>query len=297
MSNLGVPVAQAPPRTATMQHADVQPLLGLRLRACERLAGGALGVRGALREVLILTVAGRSVLWCPNAKAGTTFVREMFNRIVSMRKNARPLHSSANLSRFDMEELCAGEAVSFTVARDPWSRILSAYISKIAGEESNEHAAHLSANKIRLFHGLNTSAPVSFSHFLQWLRAPGNAANPNQLHFYRHSLRCEPKNHSYSLTAHSDTLSADLMPLLRWLRVPADAAIPPSHLSSTDRCSKSPPCDALLSLQAGKTWKLLSSQELLRAMYRSDPRNDLVKVVREVFAEDVAQGGFSSPLL
>lgn len=90
------------------------------------------------RDGILLERGQNKILWCPNAKVATSTVFSTFAYLVGeytasndAREDGRQttIHKLVQSGR--EKELCDGTPFSFTVLRNPWDRVRSAYLDKI----------------------------------------------------------------------------------------------------------------------------------------------------------------------
>jgi len=88
---------------------------------------------------ILLEHGQKRILWCPNAKVGTSTIFNTFSYLVrehvALNRNARAdgQHSSIHkiVQSGHEQKLCDAIPFSFTVMRNPWDRVRSAYLDKI----------------------------------------------------------------------------------------------------------------------------------------------------------------------
>ena len=129
----------------------------------------------ALPNALVVPEAG--LIWCPNAKAGTTTMTMILQRKFRQDANVTELmHSprerltpraqercvdASEMSWEAKQAFCArGDALSFTILRNPWERTVSAYLGKVA-------SGNIAPDGDR-------SHTLSFAQFVQWLSSHGD---------------------------------------------------------------------------------------------------------------------------
>ena len=252
------------------------------------------------------------LIYCPTAKAGTTtmstLLKSLLDGLPMRQQGPRPIVASSYIIRHGAREslvnytevgrmdpsraeaFCRRGAVSFTIARNPWTRLLSAYMGKVAADD-HPGAARFSLAKMREWYGLSGSAPVSFGQFVRWLR---NDESDDNAHWRPHEQQCAPSIHPYSMIGQIETLDADMLKLLRLLGLP-DRLATDEHISSAAKCRASERCAASLRRQAGPEWASLQPTELLARMYWSEPGTDLRSLVRRYFAADVRARNYTFP--
>ena len=169
---LGAPEAAASTAlpTTPRQARTATSLPKLSYQAC-------LDQLNALPNALVVPEEG--LIWCPNAKAGTTTMtmtlqhklREDANVTalkMSPRDRLTPRAQERCIDASDMswearQAFCArGDALSFTILRNPWERTASCYLDKVA--------------KGTIAPDWDTSHIMSFSQFVQWLSKNGDSA-------------------------------------------------------------------------------------------------------------------------
>lgn len=259
-----------------------------------------------LRELPRLVVLRWPVqlIYCPSAKAGTTTMSTLFKSLLDgkamQQGGSQPIAATSHILRPGQKEslvnwtyvgrmdptsaktFCRRGAISFTIARNPWTRLMSAYMGKVASDDK-PHTVRVSLTKMRAWHGLNGSAPVSFGQFVRWLR---NNKSDDNAHWRPHEQQCAPSVHPYSLVGKIETIDADLLRLLRILGLPERLATD-EHVSSSATCRESNRCAASLRRQVGPDWAVLQPPELLARIYRSEPGTNLRSLVRRYYAADV----------
>ena len=116
------------------------------------------------------------LIWCPNAKAGTTTMTKIlqnkldpnYKKLYGPRDRLSP---SAQAKCFDASAMSLdakqafcerGNALSFTILRNPWERTASCYLDKVA--------------KGIIAPDWDTSHIMTFSQFVQWLSKNGDSA-------------------------------------------------------------------------------------------------------------------------
>ena len=104
-----------------------------------------------------MILIGSSLLWCPNAKAGTSSVYDVLwnNNLTSTTLRDR-CHNCPMLATHALKNWTSAKPLSFTIARNPYSRIVSAFVDKILGDKIKI----LDENKYRI---------KSFSGFIQYV--------------------------------------------------------------------------------------------------------------------------------
>ena len=114
------------------------------------------------------------LIWCPTSKAGTTTMTEILQNKLDPRSNANlskklwntrdRLSPGAQAKCFDASTMSwdakqafceRGDALSFTILRNPWERTVSCYLDKVATGA--------------IAPDWDTSHILSFSQFVQWL--------------------------------------------------------------------------------------------------------------------------------
>ena len=129
----------------------------------------------ALPNSLVVPEAG--LIWCPNAKAGTTTMTMTLQHKLREDANVTALKMSprdrltpraqercvdaSEMSWEARQAFCArGDALSFTILRNPWERTVSAYLGKVASGTIAPDG--------------DRSHTLSFVQFVQWLSSHGD---------------------------------------------------------------------------------------------------------------------------
>ena len=110
---------------------------------------------------------------------------------------------------------CArGTALSFSVMRSPWERVLSSYLEKVAATQVESEAwSNKEGGLVGLIlHdlGLRPGATISFSQFVLWLSAKEPGSDDN-IHIMPWSVRCGAVPPArYSMIGRTETLEVPL---------------------------------------------------------------------------------------
>lgn len=250
----------------------------------------------------------QSVVWCEAAKCGSSTVWEMMRlrlnvshgemagRIlrVTSHKPTIPSRTTevrrlrgprAVLTEEEKVRLCEHRVVAFTTVRNPWDRLVSAFVNKVAS--ANELPRRNSTlSSIRALLDLTEDVPISFGHFVRWLQvarqpaknaAAGTSSQTDdndlssaaRLAFDNHwaplSMQCGADHLPYSLVLRFETLDDDLHLLVQMLQWDGDAAkfMPNTSFSSLRSCemrrlSNTPEC-ARINKELGARGLTLSS--------------------------------------
>ena len=118
---------------------------------------------------------------------------------------------ASDLNTTAQHHLCtSGRALSFTTVRNPWERLVSAYLGKIA--DGSEQAPGVSATPIREKFGIGAEEPISFSRFVRYVAdEPDETIN---VHFLPQSTRCGVGLGRYVIESRIETSFADYVKLM-----------------------------------------------------------------------------------
>jgi hypothetical protein len=296
----------------------------------------------------LLVLPKDGLIWCPVPKVGTTtmvsLLARRFNEYAAVNELVNVLHIHAagsrggsgslpethrvqeqlplalrhlikigsQLSEKAREELCSsGRAVSFTAVRNPWNRLVSAYLGKIAIHRGHE------SDELRGFYGLGEDDDITFEQFVLWLKTQSDdvvyhhanshyGINP---HWEGQVHRCGADAGAYSIVASVDggggllaqgrlqfgDYVKQLLRQLGW----DDALYEEDHISSLASClkPKNSKCVDALELQLGPKagWANESSSSLARKLFAARSHSDgqsLVEVVRKRYRLDVDAFGY-----
>ena len=199
-------------------------------------------------------------------------------------------------------ELCAsGRALTFTTVRNPWERLVSGYLGKIADGHGDIRLGMI-ADEIREYYGMDSDKPISFSKFVRFVaQQPDDAIN---IHFMPQSVRCGAggsdlfESHRvgwYTIESRIETsFKDDVKRMLRALERSEDLFIE-EHISSTVACLESKACTANLEAQIGPKakWEGDSTGDIARKLYVADSEHDLVEMVRQRYMDDTKLLGYT----
>ena len=236
---------------------------------------------------------------------GATSLRERFegydpraplHRIL---KHLRPSDAwrvmmASDLNTTAQHDLCtSGRALSFTTVRNPWERLVSAYLGKIA--DGSKQAPGVSATPIREKFGMGAEEPISFSRFVRYVAdEPDETIN---VHFLPQSTRCGAGLGRYVIESRIETSFANDVKLMLRAIGKSEDLFQEEHISSAGKCLASEACTANLEEQIGPkaTWRRDGTSEIARKLYESDPEYDLVEMVRQRYSDDTSLLGYSYP--
>jgi hypothetical protein len=133
-------------------------------------------------------VHNSGVLWCPAAKTGSSSI---VTALELDRLHRGSLVTAAKLTVPQKQRLCQSRHFTFTMTRDPYDRLASAYIDKVVMELGDGCAE--ARNRLR-----NITHPT-FTNFIDVLSQM--APRDHDPHTYPYSLRCGTDKYQYDLLA------------------------------------------------------------------------------------------------
>ena len=244
-----------------------------------------------MNNQMLVVAPEHGVIWCPNAKVGTTTMYEILRRklmphLWSMPRcfpsacpdrasysGVYPLSLPRNVP--DRAKLCDRRRfISFTFVRNPWDRMASAFLSKIdRGANVRDRQAQNLQSQIRSFFGLPVGHRIGFGQFVRWV-VQQNASEMNP-HWKPHSERCDTHHMPYEFVGRYETIQEDLLHILALLGW-SPSLIPATYYSS---------------LTAAGLSRANESQRLLK-LYDSP---ELVDLVGHKYRDDIRIGGYRFP--
>eukprot|EP00927_Polykrikos_kofoidii_P008442 TRINITY_DN1349_c0_g1_i5.p1 TRINITY_DN1349_c0_g1~~TRINITY_DN1349_c0_g1_i5.p1 ORF type:complete len:298 (-),score=39.05 TRINITY_DN1349_c0_g1_i5:74-967(-) len=141
------------------------------------------------REGILLERGQKRILWCPNAKVGTSTIFSTFAYLngehsvsnSDARADGRQT-SIHNLVQSGREKkLCDAMPFSFTVMRNPWDRVRSAYLDKINRVIFVPNHTH--ATFQQFLHAISKSDPVSMNAHWKPVSQRCVTAGPNRFSY------------------------------------------------------------------------------------------------------------------
>jgi hypothetical protein len=138
---------------------------------------------------ILLEYGQRRILWCPNAKVGTSTIFNTFANLVRERSasytDARADSQQAKISKLvhsgHERKLCDGIPFSFTVTRNPWDRVRSAYLDKV--NRVVFVPDHGNATFQQFLHAISKENPVSMNAHWQPVSQRCLTAGPNRFSY------------------------------------------------------------------------------------------------------------------
>ena len=185
-------------------------------------------------------------------------------------------HLSSKLSESDKKFLCSKPFVALTTVRNPWDRLISAFIGKVVvhpdgfkwGEGMREH------------YGIKRACELQFQ---QVIRFVAGQKNPN-IHFMPESERCAPERLPYDAVAHIEHGFESTLSEVS-VRLGFDKPTLAKHISTTHACATSKCCN-------GPYLEMLnvsSAAERRRKFYTSE----LSHLVATRFATDIESWNYT----
>ena len=209
----------------------------LPLNESVRLACSSLGKQSRQARVLstLQFIPGKKILYCPVEKIGTTFWRRVFYMFSYN-------HAQDKLP-FDIPEETAQEEVkarfsksystsfpadyfSFMFVRNPFSRLLSAFVDKIVAPNPFywKNFGALAVNKYR--QNVNKSAvrghDITFSEFVRLATDMESTNMYKDPHLKSIGMSCHPCHHNYSYIGRMENFKEDALYVLRKMEAKPD---------------------------------------------------------------------------
>jgi len=267
-------------------------------------------------EALVLPEFG--LIWCPTAKAGTTTMTSVLRRMIdptsmpsvnpnihsfSVADRVRKKLKLADQGRIVManelnatarHQLCtSGRALTFTIVRNPWERLVSGYLGKIAAGRDGGPGGGL--QDVLNWLGMDIDKPVPFRKFVRFVANQSDEAI--NVHYKPQSVRCGAGLNQYIIESRLETSFEDDVKLMLRATGMSGDFVSEDHIASAARCLKSKFCTANLEEQIGPkaTWEGDSSSELSRKLYQAHPPggDKLADVVRRRYENDATLLGYT----
>ena len=258
--------------------ADADPLPPAQ---CQRL----------MSNEMLVVAPQHGLIWCPNAKVGTTTWYEIIRRRLMPNERHMPrcfpaacpeTNSFRGEYPLTVPRVMPGHSrlcdrrrfVSFTFVRNPWDRLASAYLSKIdRGLLVKDRQALEVQRRIRTLFGLKRGAKISFGHFIRWV-AQQNTSTMNP-HWKPHSERCDTLYTPYEFIGRYETMQEDILHVLGLLGW-SPSLIPATHWSSVEGSG-------------------LASQNQSQRLAQLYDSAQLVDLVARKYRDDIVPFGYSFP--
>ena len=155
------------------------------------------GVRNTIPLSMVVIPGGNvPILWCPNAKAGTTTIYHALRSLIQERCYYNcPDSAWRQFGRTDIlrNHIMGQTALSFSVIRNPWDRIRSAYENKITSGSIQRHGVHSFVNFVRHIHRYRNNITMMDNHWEPYnRRCYTSPSDHNKQYFeYTHIFRME----------------------------------------------------------------------------------------------------------
>ena len=227
---------------------------------------------------------GPSLFFCPTAKAGSTTIDSMIQQHFlanttshSQRSSfAVDRHLSSPISASDRKFLCSRPFVALTTVRNPWDRLISAFIGKVVVHPDGFGGAE----GMREHYGIKRACELQFQ---QVIRFVAGQKKPN-IHFMPESERCAPERLPYDAVAHIEHGFESTLSEVS-VRLGFDKPTLAKHISTTHACAKSSCCN-------GPYFEMLnvsSAAERRRKFYTPELRD----LVATRFATDIESWNYT----
>jgi len=210
--------------------------------------------------------------------AGSTTIESMIQQHFLANTTSHSKRSSFAVDRYlsspisasDREFLCSRPFVALTTVRNPWDRLISAFIGKVVVHPDKGS----NAREIAAAYGIERACELQFQ---QVIRFVVRQRRPN-IHFMPESERCGPERLPYDAVAH---IEHGFESTLSEVSVRLGFGKPPfkKHISTTDDCAKSNFCESHYLNMLNRS----SAAERRRKFYTSE----LSHLVAMRFATDI----------
>ena len=185
-------------------------------------------------------------------------------------------HLESPISESDKKFLCSKPFVALTTVRNPWDRLISAFIGKVVVHPDGGGGAE----GIAAAYGIKRACEVQFQQFIRFV---SRQHKPN-IHFMPESERCRPERLPYDAVAHIEHGFESTLSEVS-VRLGFDKPTLAKHISTTHACAKSSCCN-------GPYLEMLnvsSAAERRRKFYTSE----LSHLVATRFATDIESWNYT----
>jgi hypothetical protein len=214
---------------------------------------------------ILLERGEKRILWCPNAKAGTSSVFRTFAYLAGeqavtngeARADGRQTSIRNIIQSGHEKKLCDRIPFSFIVMRNPWDRIRSAYLDKV--NRVVFVPGHRHASFHQFLHAISKSSPAAMNAHWQPASHRCVTAGPNRFNYTK----------MYKLEEHFEESLAEAF----------------AHLGITKRRTR----EAIKKLGRQNVGESDHTIESRLTAYK-DP--DTMKIMQEIYHDDIEGGGY-----
>jgi hypothetical protein len=214
---------------------------------------------------ILLERGQKRILWCPNAKIATSTIFSTFAYLAGYnaasngeaRADGRQTSIKNIVQSGQGKKLCDAIPFSFTVMRNPWDRVRSAYLDKV--NRVVFVPGHEKATFHQFLHAISKSNPSSMNAHWQPVSERCATAGPDRFHYTK----------MYKLEHHFENSLVEAF---------AHLGIPKKHIREA--------------IEKVGQQNVGESDHTIKSRLKAYPSDNTRKIIREIYHDDIEVGGY-----